>query len=95
MSTRRHHSAEKPRKRSKTFTGCWTCRARKVKCDEVRPCCRQCGQKGLECEGYDVRLQWVAPEMGDSTTTDINSLESVQPKCHRSRVTLGGFLLQI
>ncbi|KAK7409364.1 arginine metabolism regulation protein II, partial [Neonectria punicea] len=50
------------RKRTKTFTGCWTCRKRKVKCDEARPNCRQCRDKSLACEGYGSRLQWLAPE---------------------------------
>ncbi|KIW18942.1 hypothetical protein PV08_03231 [Exophiala spinifera] len=53
-----------PRKRTKTFTGCWTCRARKLKCSEEKPTCRQCTTKGLECEGYGARLQWLAPETG-------------------------------
>ncbi|KAH7157955.1 fungal-specific transcription factor domain-containing protein [Dactylonectria estremocensis] len=52
------------RKRTKTFTGCWTCRARKIKCDEARPHCRQCRDKSLACEGYGSRLQWLAPETG-------------------------------
>ncbi|CAG9990775.1 unnamed protein product [Clonostachys byssicola] len=43
----------------KTFTGCWTCRARRIRCDEGKPGCRQCRRKGVLCEGYDVRLQWV------------------------------------
>ncbi|KAH6973716.1 fungal-specific transcription factor domain-containing protein [Ilyonectria sp. MPI-CAGE-AT-0026] len=55
------------RKRTKTFTGCWTCRARKIKCDEARPHCRQCRDKSLACEGYGSRLQWLAPETGSKT----------------------------
>ncbi|KAJ4256007.1 arginine metabolism regulation protein II [Fusarium torreyae] len=33
------------RKHTKTFSGCWTCRARKVKCDEAKPRCGQCRRK--------------------------------------------------
>lgn len=44
--------------RSKTFTGCWTCRARHVKCDEDRPVCRRCTDAKIDCQGYGVRLQW-------------------------------------
>ncbi|KAJ5161818.1 hypothetical protein N7492_007210 [Penicillium capsulatum] len=51
----------RPRKRTKTFTGCWTCRTRKIKCDEGKPFCRQCLDKGFECEGYTARLQWLTP----------------------------------
>ena len=35
-----------PRSRS----GCWTCRGKKVKCDEVRPNCRRCLRLGLTCD---------------------------------------------
>ncbi|KAL3457282.1 fungal-specific transcription factor domain-containing protein [Aspergillus heterothallicus] len=47
-----------PRKvtKTKTFAGCWTCRRRKVKCDNYRPRCRRCGEN---CEGYDVDLYWM------------------------------------
>ena len=33
-------------------TGCRTCRARKVKCDEARPDCQRCVGSGLQCQGY-------------------------------------------
>ncbi|KAE8141832.1 fungal-specific transcription factor domain-containing protein [Aspergillus pseudotamarii] len=49
----------KVRKHTKTFTGCWTCRARRIRCDETKPQCLQCFHKGCKCEGYGVRLQWV------------------------------------
>ncbi|PLB46586.1 C6 zinc finger domain protein [Aspergillus steynii IBT 23096] len=42
--------------KTKTFGGCWTCRRRKVKCDNLRPRCRRCGDT---CEGYDVDLYWL------------------------------------
>ncbi|KAF5575512.1 C6 zinc finger domain-containing protein [Fusarium pseudocircinatum] len=35
-------------------TGCSTCKARKVKCDEQRPSCRRCISTGLKCSGYGV-----------------------------------------
>ncbi|KAL2826625.1 fungal-specific transcription factor domain-containing protein [Aspergillus cavernicola] len=54
----------RPRKRTKTFTGCWTCRSRKIKCDEAKPSCHQCDEKGLACEGYSTRLQWLTPATG-------------------------------
>lgn len=79
------------RKHSKTFTGCWTCRARKVKCDEERPECRRCCQKGLECEGYDIRLHWVTPETVDGGAS--SPVQASQVKCRRSSVALGVFVL--
>lgn len=36
----------KPRSRN----GCWTCRQRKVKCDEVRPKCSSCTRLNKNCE---------------------------------------------
>ena len=49
----------KPSKsRTKTFTGCWTCRARRVKCDDEKPHCNRCRRSGWQCEGYGVRLGW-------------------------------------
>lgn len=45
-------------KRTKTFTGCATCRSRGVKCDEERPICRRCKDAFLNCKGYGARLTW-------------------------------------
>lgn len=44
----------------KTFTGCWSCRASKVKCDLTRPECLRCTRTpGKKCKGYGVSLTWV------------------------------------
>ncbi|KAL6917121.1 hypothetical protein ACHAPO_006066 [Fusarium lateritium] len=51
----------KPRKpRNKSFSGCWTCRAKHVKCDEAKPSCNRCQNAGVDCEGYGVRLSWAS-----------------------------------
>ncbi|CAI7566215.1 unnamed protein product, partial [Penicillium manginii] len=47
-----------PKIRTKTFTGCWTCRGRRVKCDDERPACRRCLRSGWVCQGYGLRLGW-------------------------------------
>lgn len=47
-----------PSQRKKTFTGCWTCRNRKVKCDLGRPQCNRCLKSKIKCEGYDIKLRW-------------------------------------
>lgn len=39
-----------PPKRTRSRTGCLTCRRRKKKCDETRPQCSSCSTRGLECE---------------------------------------------
>ncbi|KAF5669977.1 Arginine metabolism regulation II [Fusarium heterosporum] len=50
-----------PRKpRTKSFSGCWTCRAKHVKCDEAKPACSRCQNAGVECAGYGVRLSWAS-----------------------------------
>ncbi|KAL4779256.1 fungal-specific transcription factor domain-containing protein [Aspergillus varians] len=82
-------SANRPRKHSKTFTGCWTCRARKVKCDEGRPTCRQCNQRGVPCDGYGVRLQWMAPGTGlDNGVQPFSDAPSYN-KSRRSQIVSG------
>ncbi|KAB8576179.1 hypothetical protein FH972_025707 [Carpinus fangiana] len=36
----------------KVKTGCFTCKARRVKCDEEKPYCRRCSSSGRKCDGY-------------------------------------------
>ncbi|KAK2594962.1 hypothetical protein QQS21_007320 [Conoideocrella luteorostrata] len=36
----------------KVRTGCLTCKKRKVKCDETKPCCQRCVKTGRVCDGY-------------------------------------------
>ncbi|KAJ5930905.1 hypothetical protein N7466_006398 [Penicillium verhagenii] len=38
----------------RTWTGCLTCRSRKVKCDERRPKCRNCEKSRLQCTPSDL-----------------------------------------
>ncbi|KAH7138384.1 hypothetical protein B0J11DRAFT_587661 [Dendryphion nanum] len=47
-------------KNERTRAGCWTCRARRKKCDETRPHCKNCSNLLLRCEGYDVRVKWAS-----------------------------------
>ncbi|KAL2015745.1 hypothetical protein VTK56DRAFT_4873 [Thermocarpiscus australiensis] len=44
--------------RQKSRSGCQTCKLRRLRCDETKPGCRNCAQKGFECPGYQQRLQW-------------------------------------
>ncbi|KAI0451153.1 hypothetical protein F5B21DRAFT_389240 [Xylaria acuta] len=43
-----------PTNRRKVKTGCRTCKARHVKCDEGRPACRRCVSTGRICDGYGI-----------------------------------------
>ncbi|KAJ3541190.1 hypothetical protein NM208_g4721 [Fusarium decemcellulare] len=42
----------KPRK------SCWTCAARRIRCDGCLPSCGKCAQSQLRCQGYEPRLSW-------------------------------------
>ncbi|KAI0972452.1 fungal-specific transcription factor domain-containing protein [Xylaria arbuscula] len=44
--------------KEKSRQGCWTCKARKVKCDRGLPNCQRCATTQRECEGYGLRLSW-------------------------------------
>lgn len=43
---------------TRSSQGCWTCKRRRRACDKARPTCQNCAQRGLDCEGYEVRLRW-------------------------------------
>ncbi|KAH0845040.1 hypothetical protein AYO21_01697 [Fonsecaea monophora] len=67
-----------PKARTRTFTGCLTCRTRKVKCDLHRPSCNNCIRLSLQCRGYQVQLQWLPvwdPEQPDSTSPGNSTTE--------------------
>ncbi|XP_014556473.1 hypothetical protein COCVIDRAFT_99703 [Bipolaris victoriae FI3] len=46
------HTASTGRARKKSRSGCGTCKARKVKCDETKPVCNRCLSTGRTCDGY-------------------------------------------
>ncbi|KAL2209581.1 hypothetical protein CC79DRAFT_1271400 [Sarocladium strictum] len=79
-------SSSARKRRHKSFAGCWTCRARKVKCDERRPRCMQCDLKQLCCEGYEVRLRWMPPEAGSSGEQAFD--EELETGSHRPQRSL-------
>lgn len=55
----------------KTFTGCWSCRELKVKCDCTRPECTRCSRSGRTCKGYDISLTWVGARSASQRPTAI------------------------
>lgn len=59
--------------RSRTFTGCRTCRSRHLKCDEARPTCSTCLRLNLECRGYEARLLWVSESAADGSMSFLSS----------------------
>ena len=55
MPRPKKEGAGEPKKRSRT--GCWPCKARKVKCGEEKPACQNCQKAGETCD-YSIRLNW-------------------------------------
>lgn len=59
---RTNKKLRQPVKHTKTFSGCWTCRERHVKCDEGKPTCNRCHKAGVGCQGYGIKLVWIDPD---------------------------------
>ncbi|KAL3492014.1 fungal-specific transcription factor domain-containing protein [Aspergillus germanicus] len=41
------------------YTGCWTCRLRRKKCDKVRPVCGCCEALGIQCHSDTRKPEWM------------------------------------
>ncbi|KAM3463945.1 hypothetical protein NHJ6243_002907 [Beauveria neobassiana] len=62
------HGRKQPQRKRfapRTRTGCLTCRARRVKCDEARPACQRCISSWRPCQGY--RLPAAPPSLAADT----------------------------
>jgi hypothetical protein len=64
MPRPKKEGAGEPKKRSRT--GCWPCKARKVKCGEEKPSCQNCLKAGETCD-YSIRLNWGGRSRKDSS----------------------------
>ncbi|KAL7941430.1 fungal-specific transcription factor domain-containing protein [Trichoderma barbatum] len=49
---------------TRSFSACWTCRRRRVKCNGVGLPCNPCKKHKIQCEGYGIELVWVDPKTG-------------------------------
>lgn len=56
--------------RTRTFTGCRTCRDRHLKCDEAKPTCSSCWRLNTPCEGYAPRLLWMSQRASSKPDAD-------------------------
>ncbi|KAJ5542584.1 hypothetical protein N7535_005007 [Penicillium sp. DV-2018c] len=52
-----HRTGQKP-KQTKSRNGCITCKAKRLKCDEIKPSCRQCDRRKVQCGGYTKDFKW-------------------------------------
>ncbi|KAJ6123742.1 hypothetical protein N7471_011059 [Penicillium samsonianum] len=71
--------------RHRSFKGCWTCKKRRIQCDEMRPACQKCSARGLTCEGYEIRLRWGAgiASRGKYSGAEKPVKESIPPRSKR------------
>lgn len=46
----------------KTRTGCYTCKIRRVKCDETKPACERCTKTRRKCDGYQSDQRATIPD---------------------------------
>ncbi|KAF4956262.1 hypothetical protein FSARC_11618 [Fusarium sarcochroum] len=100
-------SGRLPAKRNplRSRNGCWTCRTKKVKCDEVRPQCGRCSRLKLLCDyaprrkrsrmGWQqaVQGQHSDPDAANSTDNahDINDRSQSLVRCQDSAKSLSVF----
>lgn len=61
---------------TKSRNGCFNCKKRRIKCNEVHPECSNCGEKGLSCE---------YPSSSRSPQSQTVSIPSQSRRCSRSR----------
>ncbi|KAI1617056.1 fungal-specific transcription factor domain-containing protein [Exophiala viscosa] len=50
----------------KSRGGCSVCKSRRVKCDEKKPACSGCSNRGWTCPGYHRPLRWSSKHQQDS-----------------------------
>lgn len=50
--------ANKSKPKTKSRTGCVTCKTKRLKCDEHKPSCYNCQKKNITCGGYATRFKW-------------------------------------
>lgn len=67
---------------TRSYQGCWTCKRRRRRCDNARPTCQSCARRGIDCEGYEVRLKWGSgiASRGRYTGAEKPLEESVPPR---------------
>ncbi|CZR69836.1 uncharacterized protein PAC_19736 [Phialocephala subalpina] len=63
----------------RTRQGCWTCRRRRRKCDEVKPTCQNCAKKGLKCK-YGIQLTFHGANLFELDEDEAKELKNHGPE---------------
>ncbi|KAL2061737.1 hypothetical protein VTL71DRAFT_7115, partial [Oculimacula yallundae] len=71
-------------KHRRTRSGCYTCRSRRVKCDETRPLCERCKKGSRECVYPETSTSAKASRSGSSGTLTLSSHESPESSSDES-----------
>ncbi|KAJ5097462.1 C6 zinc finger domain-containing protein [Penicillium angulare] len=70
----------------RTHTGCITCKARRVKCDEAHPSCQKCLTSGWKCGGYQAWVPKPLRQIQPSTIPDAGASDLRALDFYRQRV---------
>lgn len=75
---------------TRSNTGCWTCRARRKKCDERKQYCSTCESLRLVCHGYGQRPDWMDGGVKERTQarafkSDVERSKSLRRQLEQSR----------
>ncbi|KAH8703684.1 fungal-specific transcription factor domain-containing protein [Talaromyces proteolyticus] len=71
----------------KSYDGCWTCRLRKKRCDEIQPVCGNCSALQITCHFGDEKPSWMDNGLGQKEKAEEVKRE-VKSAAARRRGTL-------
>lgn len=74
-----------------TCIGCITCKAKRLKCDEIKPSCHQCERRKVQCGGYKKDFKWRPFE--ETNLASGRPTVTKAKKGKRSRVPCGSDLI--
>jgi hypothetical protein len=77
----------------KSYDGCWTCRLRKKRCDEVRPECINCSTLQITCHFDDEKPTWMDGGVGQKEKA-AEVKHEVRTAAARRRGTLPAYILE-
>jgi hypothetical protein len=75
-----HDTLNLNQSKSRSSTGCWTCRIRRKKCDETARNCSVCTSLRLKCDGYGPKPVWM-----DGVIREKQKAEDLKRRIRRHR----------